>query len=54
MGVRGIDPMGTLCPLHPISSLSHGGFSLGRDRRHGEGERQGSRLRPMLLGAKEP
>lgn len=40
MGHRGVDSMGTRCPLHPISSLSHGGFSPGRERRHGEEERQ--------------
>lgn len=32
--------MGTRCPLHPISSLSHGGFSPGREKRHEEEERQ--------------
>lgn len=26
-GHRGLDPMGTRCPLHPISSSSHGAFS---------------------------
>lgn len=40
MGHRRVDPMGTPCPLHPISSLSHGGFSPGRERRHEEEERQ--------------
>lgn len=36
MGHREEDPMGTQCPLHPISSLSHGGISPGRERRHRE------------------
>lgn len=53
MGHRGADPMGTLCPLHPISSLSHGGFSPGREARHKEEERQGYRRGPTLVGAKE-
>lgn len=46
--------MGTWCPLHPISFLSHGGFSPGRERRHGEEEREAYRVGPMILGAKEP
>lgn len=38
MGHRGGDPMGTWCPLHPISSLSHGGaFPLGKAQGPGQG-----------------
>lgn len=48
MGHR-VDPMGTRCPLHPISSLSHGGFSPGRERRHREEKRKAYRLGPMIL-----
>lgn len=54
MGFRGVDLMGTLCPLHLISSLSHGVFSPGRQRRHWVEKRRAYRLGPMILGAEEP
>lgn len=53
MGHRGVDPMGTRCPLHPISSLSHGGFSLGRERRDREEESKAHRLRCLILGGRK-
>lgn len=37
MGLRGVALMGTRCPLHLISSLSHGVLSPGRQSRAGIG-----------------
>lgn len=52
--------MGTRCPLHPVSSLSHEGFPPGKGRRHEEkGRQQGYRrgcelLEHMCAHTREP